>query len=103
MNDLVLEMATLQEQIKNLEAEAVKHEDAARECRAKRAEAKTSLSKLQATIENARIVHAVNGSLAAAQAAEAAARAAESAANAKLAQIDAKLAELDARAAAPKE
>lgn len=95
-NELAAEMHELHGSIKTLEEEALNHEQAARECRAKRAAQKLRLAELQAVIENSKVMHAVNGSLAIAQAAQAAAEQSKAQASVVLESLKAKQAELDA-------
>ena len=73
MNDLLKELSELDGQIKALEQEAIKHEELARGCRARRGELKLRQSELNSNINDAKLVHAAQGSLAAAQASEKAA------------------------------
>jgi len=69
MNALLEELKQHEGAMKALEEQANEHEAAARKCRAKRMEAKQRIAELNAQINDAKVVHAVQGSLAAAEAA----------------------------------
>lgn len=106
MNELLTELANFEGQIKSKEQEALKHEDAARKCRADREQCKLEASRLRANINDARIVNAAQSSSAAADAAKGAAEAASKEAMATLSRLQEKEKQLDemlAKAAVPKE
>lgn len=69
MNELLDELNNLKGQIKALEDEAIKHEQAARDCRSRRQDLKLRLSEINAEINDAKVVHAAQSSMAAANAA----------------------------------
>ena len=104
-NDTINELTELEGQRKALELQAQQHEQAARDCRAKLAEAKQRAAELRATINDGAVVEAVTSSLALAKAAQSTVEASNveigkvlESLKAKETQLDAKLSKLDAEA-----
>lgn len=95
MNELVDRLNELAGQIKAKEQEATKHEHAARVCRSEREELKREQSELNANINDAKIVNALQSSAASANAAKGVAEQSAVAVNALLAKLEAKLVELE--------
>lgn len=67
IQELLARQAELQQSIKDLEAQAVEHEQAARQARAKRAEAKDELAKINLMLRDSRVVAATQSAEAAAK------------------------------------
>lgn len=98
-NDTITELTELQGQRKQLELQAQQNEQAARDCRAKMAEAKQREAELRATINDGAIVEAVTSSLALAKAAQGTVEAANVEIGKVLESLKLKETQLDAKVA----
>lgn len=62
MNELVKELEEIPVKRRQLEEEAVRHEQAARKCRGEMSDLKVRESELRATVNDAKVVHALESS-----------------------------------------